>query len=123
MKKESAIVIGAGIVGLAMARALAARGYQVTVLERHERAVGASVRNFGSLWPMGVPNGPLYQRAQQSRSIWLTLLRGMKIWHDPCGSLHVARSRDEDAGAGALSPRSARASVPAVCSVPTPRAR
>jgi len=95
MKKESAIVIGAGIVGLAMARALAVRGYQVTVLERHERAVGASVRNFGSLWPMGVPNGPLYERAQQSRSIWLSLLRGMKVWHDPCGSLHVARGRDE----------------------------
>jgi len=95
VKKESAIVIGAGIVGLAMARALAVRGHQVTVLERHERAVGASVRNFGSLWPIGLPNGPLYERAQQSRSIWLTLLRGMQIWHDPCGSLHVARHRDE----------------------------
>ena len=95
MKKESAIVIGAGIVGLAVARALAVRGHAVTVLERHERAVGASVRNFGSVWPIGVPNGPLYERAQQSRSIWLSLLRGMRIWHSECGSLHVARNADE----------------------------
>ena len=32
MKNSSAIVIGAGIVGLATARALAIRGYRVTVL-------------------------------------------------------------------------------------------
>ena len=95
MNTENAIVIGAGIVGLAVARALALRGYRVTVLERHERAVGASVRNFGSVWPIGVPNGALYERALKSRSIWLTLLREMRAWHDPCGSLHVARARDE----------------------------
>jgi FAD dependent oxidoreductase TIGR03364 len=93
--KESAIVIGAGIVGLAVARALAVRGHAVTVLERHQRAVGASVRNFGSIWPIGVPNGVLYERAQQSRNIWLGLLRDMRIWHDSCGSLHVARQADE----------------------------
>ena len=95
MSKESAIVIGAGIVGLAVARALAIRGHAVTVLERHERAVGASVRNFGSLWPIGVPNGVLYERALKSRSIWIGLLREMRLWHDECGSLHIARHADE----------------------------
>jgi FAD dependent oxidoreductase TIGR03364 len=95
VSKESAIVIGAGIAGLAMARALGVRGHPVTVLEHHERAVGASVRNFGSIWPVGVPNGRLYERAMTSRGIWLELLRGMRLWHDPCGSLHVARHADE----------------------------
>jgi FAD dependent oxidoreductase TIGR03364 len=95
VSKESAIVIGAGIGGLAMARALGVRGHPVTVLEHNERAVGASVRNFGSIWPMGVPNGPLYERALTSRGIWLELLRGTRLWHDPCGSLHVARHADE----------------------------
>lgn len=95
LSRENAIVIGAGIVGLALARALALRGYRVTVLERHQWAVGASVRNFGSVWPIGVPNGALYERALSSRSIWLALLREMRAWHDPCGSLHVARARDE----------------------------
>jgi len=95
MKNESAIVVGAGIVGLAIARALAVRGCRVTVLERYDHAVGASVRNFGQIWPIGVPNGALYERALLSRSIWLELLEGAGIWHDTCGSLHVAYAEDE----------------------------
>lgn len=95
MKNESAIVVGAGIVGLAIARALAVRGCRVTVLERYDRAVGASVRNFGMVWPIGVPNGTLYERALLSRGIWLELLQGAGIWHDTCGSLHVAYADDE----------------------------
>ena len=38
---KSAIVIGAGIVGLATARALALRHYRITVIERNERALGS----------------------------------------------------------------------------------
>lgn len=95
MKNESAIVVGAGIVGLAIARALAVRGCRVTVLERYERAVGASVRNFGQIWPIGVPNGALYERALLSCGIWLELLQDTGIWHDTCGSLHVAYAEDE----------------------------
>lgn len=70
MSKPSAIVIGAGIVGLATARALSLKGFDVTVIERNERAVGASVRNFGMVWPIGQPDGVLYQRASRSRQIW-----------------------------------------------------
>jgi FAD dependent oxidoreductase TIGR03364 len=95
VNRESAIVIGAGIVGLAVARALAIRGHAVTVLERDERAVGASVRNFGSVWPIGVPNGVLYERALRSRGIWVDVLRDMRLWHHASGSLHVARRSDE----------------------------
>lgn len=38
MNKKSAIVIGAGIVGLAMARALAIKNYEVIVFERHPKS-------------------------------------------------------------------------------------
>ena len=95
MKKKSAIIVGAGIVGLATARALAIRGYKVTVFERNERAVGASIRNFGMVWPIGQATGPLYERAMLSRSIWKEICVEAKIWHDEVGSLHMAYSDDE----------------------------
>ncbi len=94
-KKRSAIIIGAGIVGLATARALAIRGYRVTVFERNERAVGASVRNFGMIWPIGQATGPMYERAMLSRSIWKTICTEANIWHDEVGSMHLAYHDDE----------------------------
>ena len=95
MSKPSAIVIGAGIVGLATARALILRGYSVKVFERNERAVGASIRNFGMIWPIGQATGPLYERAMLSKSIWLQICREAGIWHEELGSLHVAYHDDE----------------------------
>jgi len=95
MAQKSAIVIGAGIVGLAIARALAIRNYQVTVIERNTRAVGASVRNFGMIWPVGQPDGVLYERAILSRDIWKEICSEAKIWYEQKGSLHLAYQRDE----------------------------
>lgn len=95
MNNRSAIVIGAGIVGLATARALATRGYKVTVFERNERAVGASIRNFGMIWPIGQPNGTLFERAILSRGIWKQVAAEADIWHDEVGSLHLAYHDDE----------------------------
>ena len=87
---KTAIVIGAGMVGLAMSRSLAIRGYKVTVFERNEMAVGASIRNFGMLWPLGQPNGKLYERALLSKSIWKEVCIEAGLWHEEKGSLHLA---------------------------------
>ena len=92
---KSAIIIGAGIVGLATARALALRGYKVTIFERNERAVGASIRNFGMIWPIGQATGPLFERAMLSRSIWKEVCTEANIWHDEVGSMHLAYHDDE----------------------------
>lgn len=92
---KSAIVIGAGIAGLASARALALRGYKVRVMERSQMAVGASIRNFGMIWPVGQPDGELYERALLSRGIWQQVCREAKIWSDEVGSLHTAHRPDE----------------------------
>ena len=95
MVNHSAIVIGAGIVGIATARALAEQGYSVSVFERSERAVGASIRNFGMVWPIGQPSGALYDRARRSREIWTDISSLGDIWSDPVGSLHLAYHPDE----------------------------
>lgn len=92
---KSALVIGAGIVGLATARALAMRNYRVTVIERTQKAVGASIRNFGMIWPIGQPDGELYERAMLSRSIWKDVCENAGIWYDEVGSLHTAYQHDE----------------------------
>ena len=95
MSQRSAIVIGAGIVGLATARALAVRGYQVKVIERNDKAIGASIRNFGMIWPIGQPDGELYERAMLSRQLWKEVCDSAGIWYDEVGSLHVAHHKDE----------------------------
>src|SRR4051794_1682948 len=96
MPDKSAIVIGAGIVGLAIARSLAQRNYAVTVFERNEKAVGASIRNFGMLWPIGQPNGRLYDRALKSKSIWKQICDEACLWYEEKGSLHLAYSDLEE---------------------------
>jgi FAD dependent oxidoreductase TIGR03364 len=88
-------VVGAGIVGLAHAYHLARRGLRVLVFERHRRAQGASVRNFGMIWPVGQALGPAYRLARRSRELWLEVLNASGLWHRQCGSLHLAYHEDE----------------------------
>lgn len=95
MNPSSAIVVGAGIVGLATARALSLKGYRVTVIERSERAVGASIRNFGMVWPIGQPEGYLYNRAVRSRECWKEIADSIGLWYEEAGSLHLAHHSDE----------------------------
>ncbi|MDF2157254.1 TIGR03364 family FAD-dependent oxidoreductase [Algoriphagus sp. CAU 1675] len=89
---QKAIVIGAGIVGLALTRALQAKGWQVTVIERHPQAQGASVRNFGMVWPIGQAQGPTFMRAMRSREIWLELSQKAGFFAEQTGSLHLVYS-------------------------------
>ncbi|HEY5463054.1 MAG TPA: TIGR03364 family FAD-dependent oxidoreductase [Hanamia sp.] len=92
---KSAIVIGAGIVGLATARSLALKEFDVTVIERCGKAIGASVRNFGMIWPIGQPGGKMYDRALRSRNVWKEIAETTGFWYDECGSLHLAYHEDE----------------------------
>jgi len=88
-------VVGAGIMGLAHAYQFARRGLKAIVFERHARAQGASVRNFGMIWPIGQPAGSAYELARHSRDQWLKVLRDTGLWHRECGSLHLAYHDDE----------------------------
>lgn len=93
--RKNVIIVGAGIVGMATARAMAVRGYKVTVIERTHKSVGASVRNFGMIWPIGQPEGRLFETAMMSRSIWKQIADEANFWYDEVGSLHMAYQKDE----------------------------
>ncbi len=93
--RYDASIVGSGILGLAHAYHLARAGMRVAVFERHGRPVGASIRNFGMIWPVGQPAGEIRQAALESRGHWLDVLRSAGIWHRECGSLHLAYAGDE----------------------------
>ncbi len=97
MRQEKAdlAVVGAGILGLAHAYAAAKRGGSVVVFERSPRAAGASVRNFGMIWPVGQPMGPMHDMAMHSRKLWKEVLEASGIPYFPTGSLHLAYRSDE----------------------------
>ncbi|MFN7020994.1 MAG: TIGR03364 family FAD-dependent oxidoreductase [Phycisphaerales bacterium] len=89
------VVVGAGIAGLAHALAAHRLGRSVLVLERSPRSVGASVRNFGMIWPIGQPDGPMRNTALRSRQIWIDVARSAGFWLSECGSMHLAHHDDE----------------------------
>src|SRR5215813_12324989 len=90
-------VVGAGVTGLAHAYHLAMRGRRVIVFERGARATGASIRNFGMIWPVGQPAGEMYDLARRSRELWLNILQAAGLWFEHAGSLHLAYHDDEAA--------------------------
>ena len=88
-------MVGGGILGLAHAFVLARRGRKVVLFERSLQATGASIRNFGMLWPIGQPAGEMHAMAMRSRELWLDALKAAALPCLPTGSMHVAHHEDE----------------------------
>ena len=88
-------VVGGGIAGLAHAYCAAKKGLRVIVLERSLDAQGASIRNFGLIWPIGQA-AENYALALRSRQIWEGVLQAAAIYHQATGSLHLAYREDEE---------------------------
>lgn len=99
-REVDVLVVGGGIAGLAHALAAAKAGNRVAVVERDVRAVGASVRNFGLIWPIGLATGTetfYYERAYRSAEIWREITAMTGMWCSDAGSLHLAYQPEERA--------------------------
>src|SRR5258708_3309240 len=98
MDQIECVVIGAGVVGLAVARALAARGREVIVLEAAEAiGVGTSSRNSevihaGIYYPRGSLKAALCVRG---REMLYDYCVERNVPHSRCGKLLVATSRNQ----------------------------
>jgi D-hydroxyproline dehydrogenase subunit beta len=88
-------IVGGGIVGLAHAWMAARRGMRVILFERCAAAEGATVRNFGMIWPVGQPAGECYSIALASRALWRQLGAEGVLAVEECGSIHLAHRSDE----------------------------
>jgi D-hydroxyproline dehydrogenase subunit beta len=92
--KSDLVVVGAGIVGLAHAVEAVARGMSVTIVERDERAVGASVRNFGHAC-ITAQAGEALAFARRGRDTWLKMSSAAGFGAAECGTVVVARAPEE----------------------------
>ena len=95
--KADVAIVGAGILGLAHAYIAAKSGKTVMVIEKNPRALGASVRNFGMVWPIGQPAGTMLELSLRSRELWLEVLDQANLPRRETGSLHLAYRSDEAA--------------------------
>ena len=90
------LVVGAGIVGLSHAIAALERGLTVTVIDRDERAVGASIRNFGHAC-VTAQTAELAELALVAREKWLRYGRSAGLFVVESGALAIARTAAESA--------------------------
>src|SRR4029453_7116026 len=95
------VVVGAGIVGLAHAAEAVRRGLAVTVVERDERPVGASVRHFGH-GCVTRQSGRALPRGTAARARWIELGAAAGFWVGETGTVVAARADDEMAVLGEL---------------------
>jgi D-hydroxyproline dehydrogenase subunit beta len=94
-RKVDVAIVGGGIIGLAHAYIALRQGLRVALFERDELAQGASVRNFGLIWPIGQAPGVGLEIANRSRELWVELSQRAGFWLHDNGSLHLAYHEDE----------------------------
>jgi glycine oxidase len=94
------VVIGAGIIGCAVAYELAARGQTVSILDDRPVGAGATQASGGMLAPYSeaIEGGPLLDLAVRSLELYEPFVAhveeqsGMRVGYERSGTLHVART-------------------------------
>ena len=115
MDRIDAVVIGAGVVGLAVARALARSGRETIVLEA-QTAIGQGVSSRNSeVIHAGLYYAPGSLKARlcvQGKALLYDFCASHGVVHHNCGKLVVANSEAEAASLQALQARAAANGVP-----------
>jgi len=95
------VIVGAGIVGAACARALARAGVRVTIVDAAMIGGGATAASMGHV--MVMDDSPAqFALTRYSRQLWHELVPELPVdcEFDPCGTLWVAADEEELAAAG-----------------------
>ncbi|MEM0925250.1 MAG: TIGR03364 family FAD-dependent oxidoreductase [Planctomycetota bacterium] len=88
------IVVGGGILGAFHAYAALQCGYRVTLLERHAKPRGATVRNFGQIVPSGMSRN--WQRlGRKSLEVYESLQSKVDLSLRQLGTTYLASDREE----------------------------
>jgi glycine/D-amino acid oxidase-like deaminating enzyme len=103
MKATGVLIVGGGLVGMALAYGLAGAGAQVTVLDEGDDALRASRGNFGLVWVQGKGYGlPPYARwTMESARLWPRLAAalleqaGVDVQLKQPGGFHFVYSEEE----------------------------
>ncbi|RYY81839.1 MAG: FAD-dependent oxidoreductase, partial [Comamonadaceae bacterium] len=115
MDRVDAVVIGAGAVGLAVARALAQAG-QETIVAEAQQAIGQGVSSRNSeVIHAGLYYAPGSLKAQlcvRGKELLYALCESHGVEHRRCGKLTVANSAEEVVALRALQERAAANGVP-----------
>jgi len=114
MDRVDAIVIGAGVVGLAVARRLAMAGNEVLVLERERQfGTGTSSRN-SEVIHAGIyyASGSLKERlCIEGRRMLYDYCQSHHVGHRRCGKLIIAQTQSERAALDEIEGRAAAAGI------------
>ena len=105
MFKVEAVVVGAGVIGLAIARALALRGVQVLLLEKAARIGSETSSRNSEVIHAGLYYHPESLKAElcvAGRRLLYRYCRDRRVAYRQCGKLVVATEPREDAYLGCL---------------------
>jgi monoamine oxidase/CRP-like cAMP-binding protein len=96
MVSERIVVIGAGLAGLAAARALRDRGYEVIVLEARKRSGGRILTQYcvdiGAHWIYGTEGNPITNLARQ-HALETVFVGGDSTYHGGWDSIELFREK------------------------------
>ncbi len=100
MESQNAVVIGAGVAGLAIARALALEGRDVLVIERHARIGEETSSRNSEVIHAGIHYPPDSMKAKlcvRGKELLYRYCRDRSIRHKRCGKLIVAANEAQHA--------------------------